>query len=53
MAKKRIYVPVEEHIHSIIKASAKRLDRSEAYIASQLIIAGINFSMEKEKSVSK
>ncbi len=45
MAKKRLYVPLDDEQLKFIEALAKLKDRSNAYIASQLITDGMNFNL--------
>lgn len=53
MAKKRIYVPVDEIQLSNIKKIAKLMDRSEAYIASLLIRDGLMFNILENFTISR
>ncbi len=45
MAKKRLYVPLDDDQLRFIESVAKAKDRSNAYIASQLITDGMNFNI--------
>lgn len=45
MKQKRIYVPVDESWLTLIKTLAIEMDRSEAWVSSQLVHDGVKFNM--------